>query len=168
MAERLDGRELTPKLHLNPRSGHWTPDNSRLQRHINAALAYDVWLYHQATNDIEFLALCGAEMFIEIARFWASIATYDSARDRYLIPGVVGPDEYHDAYPGSERPGIDNNAYTNAMAAWVLWRVQDVLGRFPSSVVRSSHTHSCWGAKRSSGGRRSAASSSFPSTMTGS
>ena len=85
-----NGSELTPTLHLNPRSGHWTPDNSRLQRHINAALAYDVWLYHQATNDIEFLALCGAEMFIEIARFWASITTYDSARDRYLIPGVVG------------------------------------------------------------------------------
>ncbi|MGC1815122.1 MAG: glycosyl hydrolase family 65 protein, partial [Solirubrobacterales bacterium] len=136
-----NGTELTPKLHLNPRSGHWTPDNSRLQRHINAALAYDVWLYHQATNDIEFLALCGAEMFIEIARFWASIATYDSARDRYLIPGVVGPDEYHDAYPGSERPGIDNNAYTNAMAAWVLWRVQDVLGALPEQRREElSHT----------------------------
>ena len=126
-----NGAELTPTVHLNPRSGHWMPDNSRLQRHINAAIAYDVWLYHQATNDIEFLALCGAEMFIEIARFWASIATYDSARDRYVIRGVVGPDEYHDAYPGSERPGIDNNAYTNAMAAWVLWRVQGVLDALP-------------------------------------
>jgi trehalose/maltose hydrolase-like predicted phosphorylase len=136
-----NGTELTPTLHRNPRSGHWTPDNSRLQRHINAALAYDVWLYHQATNDIEFLALCGAEMFIEIARFWASITTYDSARDRYLIPGVVGPDEYHDAYPGSERPGIDNNAYTNAMAAWVLWRVQDVLGALPEQRREElSHT----------------------------
>jgi alpha,alpha-trehalase len=126
-----NGAELTPTVHLNPRSGHWMPDNSRLQRHINAAIAYDVWMYHQATNDIEFLALCGAEMFIEIARFWASIATYDSARDRYVIRGVVGPDEYHDAYPGSERPGIDNNAYTNAMAAWVLWRVQGVLDALP-------------------------------------
>ena len=48
-----------------------------------------------------------------------------------MIRGVVGPDEYHDAYPDSERPGIDNNAYTNAMAAWVLWRVQDVLDALP-------------------------------------
>ncbi len=126
-----NGVELTPTVHLNPRSGHWNPDNSRLQRHINAALAYDVWTYHQATNDIEFLALYGAEMFIEIARFWASIATFDSARERYAIRGVVGPDEYHDAYPGSERSGIDNNAYTNAMAAWVLWRAQDVLEALP-------------------------------------
>ena len=126
-----DGSELTPTVHLNPRSGRWMPDNSRLQRHINSAIAYDVWIHHQATNDIEFLSLYGAELFIEIARFWAGIATYDEARDRYLIRGVVGPDEYHDSYPDSERPGIDNNAYTNAMAAWVLWRAQDLLDALP-------------------------------------
>ncbi len=126
-----DGSELTPTVHLNPQSGRWMPDNSRLQRHINSAIAYDVWIYHQATNDIEFLGLYGAELFIEIARFWAGIASYDESRDRYVIRGVVGPDEYHDAYPGSERPGIDNNAYTNAMAAWVLWRAQDLLDALP-------------------------------------
>ncbi len=136
-----NGVELTPTVHLNPRSGHWNPDNSRLQRHISAAIAYDVWLYHQATNDIESLCLYGAEMFIEIARFWASIASFDPARERYLIRGVVGPDEYHDAYPGSERSGIDNNAYTNAMAAWVLWRVQDVLDALPEQRREQlSHT----------------------------
>ena len=136
-----NGAELTPTVHLNPRSGRWTADNSRRQRHINAAIAYDVWLYHQATNDVEFLAFYGAEMFIEIARFWASIATYDPARGRYVIRGVVGPDEYHDAYPGSERPGIDNNAYTNAMASWVLWRAHDVLDALPEQRREElSHT----------------------------
>jgi alpha,alpha-trehalase len=126
-----NGAELTPTIHLNPRSGRWIPDNSRLQRHINAAIAYDVWMYHQATDDVEFLALYGAEIFIEIARLWASLAVLDPARDRYLIRGVVGPDEYHDAYPDRELPGIDNNAYTNAMAAWVLWRAEDVLRALP-------------------------------------
>jgi alpha,alpha-trehalase len=126
-----NGEELTPKVHFNPRSGRWIPDNSRLQRHINAAIAYDIWRYHQATNDVTLLAFYGAEIFIEIARFWASIATHDPVRDRYVIRGVVGPDEYHDAYPGSERPGIDNNAYTNLMAAWVLWRAPDVIDALP-------------------------------------
>jgi trehalose/maltose hydrolase-like predicted phosphorylase len=136
-----NGAELTPTIHLNPRSGRWIPDNSRLQRHINAAIAYDIWLYHQATNDVEFLAFYGAEMFIEIARFWASIAVFDPTRDRYVIRGVVGPDEYHDAYPGSERPGIDNNAYTNAMAAWILWRAEDVLRALPAQRREElSHT----------------------------
>ncbi len=126
-----NGVELTPTVHLNPRSGRWNPDHSHLQRHINITIAYDIWQYHQATNDIETLAIFGAEVFVEIARFWASIATYDPARDRYVINGVVGPDEYHDAYPDSERPGIDNNAYTNAMAAWVLWRAQSVMSALP-------------------------------------
>ena len=136
-----NGVELTPTIHLNPRSGHWAPDNSRLQRHINSAIAYDLWQYHQVTNDVEFLAFSGAEVFIEIARFWASAAAYDPSRGRYVIRGVVGPDEYHDAYPGSERPGIDNNAYTNAMAAWVLWRAHDVLAALPEQRREElSHT----------------------------
>jgi alpha,alpha-trehalase len=126
-----NGEELTPKVHFNPRSGRWIPDNSQLQRHINAAIAHDIWGYHQATNDVTFLAFYGAELFLAIARFWASIAVHDAARDRYVIRGVVGPDEYHDAYLGSERPGIDNNAYTNLMAAWVLWRARDVLDALP-------------------------------------
>ena len=41
-------------------------------------------------------------------------------RDRYEIHGVVGPDEYHTRYPDSDEPGLNNNAYTNVMAAWVL------------------------------------------------
>ena len=38
-----DGREETPQWHLNPKSGRWLPDNSRLQRHIGLAIAYNVW-----------------------------------------------------------------------------------------------------------------------------
>lgn len=49
----------------------------------------------------------------------------------YRIRGVVGPDEYHDAYPGAEEPGLDDNAYTNVTAAWVLSRTLDVLRALP-------------------------------------
>ncbi len=31
--------------------------------------------------------------------------TYNEERDRYEIRGVMGPDEYHDAYPGAEQAG---------------------------------------------------------------
>ena len=115
-----DGREESQVVHLNPRSGRWTPDDTYRQRHVNAAIAYNVWQYFQATNDLAFLAHYGAELLLEIARLWASLATYNPARERYDIRGVVGPDEFHTRYPGSARPGIDNNAYTNVMAAWVL------------------------------------------------
>ena len=122
-----DGREETQVMHLNPRSGRWLPDNSHRQRHINIALAYNLWLYYEATGDIEFLSLYGAELLLEIARFWASIASYDGARDRFVITKVMGPDEYHDAYPEALEPGLNNNAYTNVMAAWVLARGLDAI-----------------------------------------
>ncbi len=122
-----DGREESQVLHLNPQSGRWTPDNSRLQRHVNSGIAYNVWHYYQVTNDWEFLSFYGAEMILEIARFWASHAGYNRSLDRYEILGVMGPDEYHDQYPWEKEPGLNNNAYTNIMAAWVLWRALEVL-----------------------------------------
>jgi len=126
-----DGREETQRLHLNPKSGRWLPDRSHRQRHVNIAVAYNVWQYYQVTGDLAFLEAYGAEVLLEIARFWASIATYDHALDRYEIRGVMGPDEYHDGYPGRDTPGLDNNAYTNVMAAWVLWRALETLELLP-------------------------------------
>jgi len=125
------GREESQVLHLNPRSGRWIPDHTYLQRHVNAAIAYNVWQYWQVTHDREFLAHYGAEMFLEIARFWGSFATFNETLERYEILGVVGPDEFHTADPDAGRPGLDNHAYTNVMAAWVLARAADVLGALP-------------------------------------
>jgi len=71
-----------------------------------------------------------AEM-LEIADFFASVAEWDDTRDRFVIRGVIGPDEYHTRYPGAPEPGLDNNAYTNVMAAWVLRRALDVLAVLP-------------------------------------
>ncbi|HUG76025.1 MAG TPA: glycosyl hydrolase family 65 protein, partial [Burkholderiales bacterium] len=107
-----------------------------LQRHVNAAIAYNVWQYFQVTRDLEFLAFFGAEMFLEIARFWASFATWNERLGRYEILGVVGPDEFHSADPDTGRPGLDNHAYTNVMASWVLCRAFDVLGALPEERRR--------------------------------
>ncbi|MFA5367108.1 MAG: trehalose-phosphatase [Dehalococcoidia bacterium] len=126
-----DGREETQQLHLNPKSGRWLPDNSHLQRHINIAIAYNIWLYYQATADINFLSYYGAEMIIEIARFWASITSYNQSTNRYEILKVMGPDEYHDSYPDADEPGLNNNAYTNVMAAWIFCRALDVIDILP-------------------------------------
>jgi len=115
-----NGREETQQMHLNPESGRWLPDNTYLQRHVNTAIVYNISQYFQITNDIGFLAFYGGEITIEIARFWASLATYNSELDRYEILGVMGPDEYHDAYPGADKPGLNNNAYTNVMVMFVM------------------------------------------------
>ncbi|MEH0548469.1 glycosyl hydrolase family 65 protein [Streptomyces sp. B21-105] len=126
-----DGREETPRLHLNPRSGRWLPDHSHLQRHIGSAVAYNVWRYCEASGDSEFLHTEGAETMLQIARFWSDSATWDERLGRHRIRGVMGPDEYHDAYPDARQPGLDDNAYTNVTAAWVLARTLDVLRTLP-------------------------------------
>jgi trehalose/maltose hydrolase-like predicted phosphorylase len=123
------GREETPTLHLNPASGHWLPDHSHLQRHVNAAIARNVVRYFDATGDQDFIAFTGAELVVELARFWASATTYDHIDDRYGIRHVLGPDEFHDGYPDADEPGIHDNAYTNVMAAWVLWQAGALLDR---------------------------------------
>src|SRR5918993_1776914 len=76
-----DGKEETQIVHLNPRSGRWDRDLSHNQRHINAAIFYNIWRYHQATEDSEFLLGHGAEMMLEIARFWSSIASFNPDRE---------------------------------------------------------------------------------------
>jgi trehalose/maltose hydrolase-like predicted phosphorylase len=123
-----DGSEETQIVHLNPLSGQWDPDLSHRQRHVNAAIFYNVWHYHQATDDLDFLRDHGAEMMLEIARFWGSIAHYNPERDRYEIHGVMGPDEFHEKYPGAEESGLRNNAYTNIMVAWICEQAMTVLG----------------------------------------
>jgi len=126
-----DGQEETQKVHLNPKSGKWEPDLSHNQRHVSADIFYNIWRYYEATGDFEFLLDHGAEMMLEIARFWSSIAHFNPERDRYEIHGVMGPDEFHEKYPDSEEEGLRNNAYTNVMVAWLSEIALEVLDLLP-------------------------------------
>ena len=126
-----DGREESQKVHLNPNSGRWNPDASARAHHIGSAVAYNVWQYYQVTGDLEYLIENGAEMLAEIARFWVSRAEFDEAKGRYVIRGVIGPDEFHSGYPDRPNDGVDNNAYTNVMAVWVIVRALDALDALP-------------------------------------
>ena len=126
-----DGRDETQMVHLNPRSGRWVPDNSRMQRHVGLAVAYNLWQYFQVTGDVEFLRFHAGPILIEIARFFADLVSFDRVRDRYEIRGVMGPDEYHDAYPDDDSPGLNNNTYTNMMVVWLLSRAIELLDRLP-------------------------------------
>ncbi len=126
-----DGREESQRLHLNPRSGRWNPDASARAHHIGIAVAYNAWKFYQVTGDLAYLIDYGAELLAEVARFFVSLATYDERRARFSIRGVVGPDEFHSGYPGAPYDGIDNNAYTNVMAVWVMMRALDALNLLP-------------------------------------
>ncbi len=105
------GEEMTPPAALAA-DGEVIPILSgHLEHHITADVAYGVWTYWNATRDEEFLLEAGAEILVETARFWAS-RVQRGEDGLYHIRGVEGPDEYHE--------GVDDNLYTNLMAAYNL------------------------------------------------
>ena len=80
--------------------------------HRNSAIAYAIYAYTQYTGDRTYLDQYGIDVLLGIARFWAGRVHYNQRRDCYMIHGVTGPNEYEN--------NVNNNWYTNRMAAWVL------------------------------------------------
>lgn len=106
----------------------WSAD---LEVHITADIAFAVMQYWEATGDHQFLSEQGAELILEGARFWASRVVRDPDGSFHLRD-VVGPDEYHEH--------VDDNAYTNLMAAWHLRTAGLVLGWLERTVpMRAAH-----------------------------
>ncbi|MFZ6020709.1 MAG: glycosyl hydrolase family 65 protein, partial [Chloroflexota bacterium] len=115
------GEEVTPTWVPHPSDRTqliriWTGD---IQIHISADVCYAIWQYWQATGDDDFMIHRGAEIFLDVARFWASRAEWNAETGCYEFTDVIGPDEYHDH--------VDNNAYTNALARWQLKTALQVL-----------------------------------------
>lgn len=83
-----------------------------IEQHITADVAFGVQQYALATGDQDFMDRYGYEMIIDTARFWVSRCEWDESRHAYVLTDVIGPDEY--------KVHVDNNAYTNYMAAFNL------------------------------------------------
>ncbi|HYF81650.1 MAG TPA: glycosyl hydrolase family 65 protein [Clostridia bacterium] len=82
------------------------------EHHITADIAYMVWQYYLSTGDTDFMEKYGYEMIFECAWFWCSRLYWNDGQGRYELRDVIGPDEYTEH--------IDNNAYTNYMAHYVI------------------------------------------------
>lgn len=111
------GEETTPPFALSPERKVVPILCGEQEHHISADIAYAVWQYWQATRDSRFLLEAGAEILLETSRFWSSRAQLEND-GQYHIRRVIGPDEYHE--------GVDDNAFTNIMAAFNLQRGLDV------------------------------------------
>ena len=125
------GQEETQTIHLNPKSGKWGPDHSRNQRHISFDIAYNIWDYWKKTKNIKFFINYGAEIFLSIAKFGASLTYYDQNDQRYHTKGLMGPDEFHERLPGASEAGFKDNAYTNLMIVWTLDKARELLSIIP-------------------------------------
>ena len=87
--------------------------------HRNAAIAYAIYNYVQYTGDKEYLLEYGIDVLTGISRFWADRVHYQKRKDQYMIHGVTGPNEYEN--------NVNNNWYTNKMAAWTLRYTMEVI-----------------------------------------
>jgi alpha,alpha-trehalose phosphorylase len=101
-------------------SGYWPAGTAAF--HLNAGIADAVWRYISVTCDTGFEAGPGMELLVETARLWASLGHFDT-EGCFRIDGVTGPDEYTAL--------VDNNVFTNLMAARNLRAAAEVVGRWP-------------------------------------
>lgn len=130
------GDEQSQLVHLNPITNKWDPDNSRKQRHVSLAVAYNVLNYYNATQDNDFMNQYGLKMLLKIAQFWISKAKLDSTTGKYSISNVMGPDEFHEEYPGdTKNQGLKNNAYTNIMVSWFFKKLTHLIKNLPAQVI---------------------------------
>jgi trehalose/maltose hydrolase-like predicted phosphorylase len=113
------GEETTPRAVIAPSGEVISVLNGDMEIHITADIAYAVWQYWQVTGDDDFFAEYGAEILLETARFWSSRGAMEGD-GKYHIRHVIGPDEYHD--------NVDDNTFTNLMAAWNLRRGVETAG----------------------------------------
>ena len=104
-------------------SGYWPAGTAAF--HINADIADAVRRYVAATGDTEFEKGVGLELLVETARLWASLGHYDES-GFFRIDGVTGPDEYTAV--------VDNNVFTNLMAARNLSTAAAAVGKYPDAA----------------------------------
>lgn len=100
--------------------------------HINAAIAYGIGLYLDASDDLDFLSEAGAEILFETARIWPQAGHFNPRLDgAFCIHEVTGPDEYTTL--------VNNNWYTNRMAQRHLQRAVDAWRRLSADRPDTLH-----------------------------
>lgn len=80
--------------------------------HRNGAIAYAIYNYVNYTGDKSYIDKYGIDVLVGISRFWANRVHFSKRKQKYMIHGVTGPNEYEN--------NVNNNWYTNTMAVWTL------------------------------------------------
>ncbi|KYH35728.1 maltose phosphorylase [Clostridium tepidiprofundi DSM 19306] len=114
-AEKLgfsNGAALYPMVTMNGEECHNEWEITFEEIHRNAAIAYAIYNYVNYTGDKTYIQEYGLEVLIAISRFWAQRVNFSKQKNKYVILGVTGPNEYEN--------NINNNWYTNRMASWTL------------------------------------------------
>jgi len=114
-AEKLGftaGAALFPMVTMNGEECHNEWEITFEEIHRNGAIAFAIYDYVRYTNDKQYLADYGLEVLVGISRFWKQRITFSKAKNKFVMLGVTGPNEYEN--------NINNNWYTSTLAVWTL------------------------------------------------
>jgi maltose phosphorylase len=106
------GAALYPMVTMNGEECHNEWEITFEEIHRNGAIAYAIYNYINYTGDRGYMAEYGLEVLIGISRFWSQRITWSQARNKYVMLGVTGPNEYEN--------NVNNNWFTNTIAVWCL------------------------------------------------
>ncbi|MCM5661921.1 glycoside hydrolase family 65 protein [Galbibacter mesophilus] len=114
-AEKLgfkNGAALYPMVTMNGEESHNEWEITFEEIHRNGAMIYAIYNYVRYSGDYSYIPEMGLEVMIAIARFWHQRANFSTAKNKYVILGVTGPNEYEN--------NVNNNWYTNYIAQWCI------------------------------------------------
>ena len=134
-AEKLgfsNGAALYPMVTMNGEECHNEWEITFEEIHRNGAIAFAIFNYCRFTGDYSYIHEKGLEVLIGIARFWHQRANFSKSKNKYVILGVTGPNEYEN--------NVNNNFYTNYIAQWcisyTLENIKKVKSEFASDYTR--------------------------------
>lgn len=128
-AEKLgfkNGAALYPMVTMNGEECHNEWEITFEEIHRNGAIAFAIFNYERYTGDFSYIPEMGLEVLIGIARFWQQRATFSKEKNKYVILGVTGPNEYEN--------NVNNNFYTNYIAQWCIKYAKECLDK-----VKATH-----------------------------
>lgn len=107
-----NGAALYPMVTMNGEECHNEWEITFEEIHRNGAMTFAIYNYVRYTGDYTYVTEKGLEVMIAIARFWHQRATFSTDKNKYVILGVTGPNEYEN--------NVNNNWYTNYLAKWCI------------------------------------------------
>ena len=107
-----NGAALYPMVTMNGEECHNEWEITFEEIHRNGAMVYAIYNYVNYSGDYNYIPQYGMEVMIAIAKFWQQRATFSMDKNKYVILGVTGPNEYEN--------NVNNNWYTNYLAKWCI------------------------------------------------
>ena len=114
-AEKLgftNGAALYPMVTMNGEESHNEWEITFEEIHRNGAMVYAIYNYVRYTGDFSYIPEMGLEVMIAISRFWYQRFNYSQEKNKFVMLGVTGPNEYEN--------NVNNNWYTNYFAKWCI------------------------------------------------